>query len=81
MPGFYRRHLEAVRACGCLAGILWVGLAIIYHLSTHLLEGLIELLHQAICLGVVDRGPDVFHMQQPIQITHELRDERRTLVC
>lgn len=42
----------------------------IYHSVEHLLQCLVKSLHQAIGLGVVDRGLEVFYLQQLAQITH-----------
>lgn len=47
-----------------------VSAILIYHSLEHPLEHLVEMLHQTVGLGVVDGGPEVFHLQQPTQITH-----------
>lgn len=73
--------LEGSEACGrlgCLSdGKKHIGkeevpvpTIFVYHPSQHLLQCLVEAFHEIIGLVVVDRCPQMFYLQQLIQINH-----------
>lgn len=50
------------------------------HTSQHLFEGLIKQFDQAVRLGVIDRGSELFHFEEPTDVRHQTGHEGGPLV-